>query len=738
MLDQIGLRIERVELSGAPTPHWVAGQTLVVPLDGQAEPLLTVAWTASPRTGLHWREAGGPDAFPEVWTQGQQSDHRHWLPSVDHPGDRFRYRGEVRAPAGWRAHTNSGDDLVNYLIMVAAGPYEEHTHPDDSSVKVWVPPGTAPEAIAPVLDPVPAMAAHFGARTGQAYPWGDYLQVFVQRFLYFGMENTGATINSAAALGDDRVDATRPRNEALVAHELAHQWFGDLLTCRSWQELWLNEGFATFFAADWRREAEGEAAYAEEVIRWIQSAGPVEPLAGRFHQGRGHSTYGRVYPHGAHVLHQLRVMLGEDAFWSGIRAHVRENAHRDVETRDLQRAFEDATGQNLDWFFQQATELAHRPKLRVEQRYAEGRLELKVHQEAGSGDLRYTLPVDVDVLAADGATTRLRGWLDGPTLTLGLALPAPPAAVAVDPEGGLLVDIDHAQDPAALAAVAERGRPVARLRAIAALGETDAPAALEALLSDRSAPPAVRRAAAKALGAQGRAPPLAAAARDADPSVREAAVGGLGACHGPEAARALGDALGDPNPDVGAAALSGLARVDPAAARSAARRLARPGDREEDGRAAAAMAVLGRHGEPADLDRLLRAWPRSLGPEALRQAARLARRQPRPEDRARLGARVARATEPLLLDLDLRAREAAVDVLAEIGDEQSLPHLERARRAEAGTGLPERAAAAIHQIRARAEPAPDPGENARAAEVEAMLSRLDALEAELKALQERP
>ena len=301
VLDQVALDVAAVEQAGAALTFALRGEQLVIDVPqanrGVDVPPVTVRYRAVPRTGLHWRlpGPGSVDAHAEVWTQGEQYDHRHWFPSFDHPNERFAYEGKITAPPGWRVHTNSGPDLVNYLVMVAAGDYTELRHPADPSLVLWVPPGTPAEATDRVLDPLPAMRALFEVRTGQPWPWGEYLQVYAQRFPYGGMENTGATINDARQLVDDRV-GHRPRTERVVAHELAHQWFGDLLTCRTFRELWLNEGFATFMEAEWERHQHGEHAYAarlDDWTRWSQS-GPA--LAGRFHQPDGAPVSGSGAP----------------------------------------------------------------------------------------------------------------------------------------------------------------------------------------------------------------------------------------------------------------------------------------------------------------------------------------------------------------------------------------------------------------------------------------------------------
>ncbi|NOY25933.1 MAG: M1 family metallopeptidase, partial [Oligoflexia bacterium] len=535
VLDQVALDIQQVFSAAGPLTWHMTEDTLVVDLPAdfgvQAAQDFSVSWRATPQTGLHFREGGrsSPDAVSEVWSQGEGEDNRYWFPGWDHPGDRFDYDGVVHAPNGWRAVTNSGVDLVNYLVMVAAGPYEVVTRPDHPNIEVWVPPGTGDQAVARVLDPIPGMMAHFAERTGVPYAWGTYRQIFVQRFLYTGMENTSATIEHARMLVDDRVADTSTWVESVAAHELAHQWFGDLLTCRNWRDLWLNEGFATFFAADWMAIAQGPERHAAVVDDWLKGASDdAKPMAGRFFQGadapRNHNVYGR----GAAVLHMLRVYLGEERFWAGLRAYTQGHQHDLVQTRDLQRAMEAVSGRDLDWFFEQWVELGFVPSLTVKRTFAEGRLDVTVRQKIDDKHPRYSLPVTVEIGLADGTVIRRQGFFDDEELTLSVELEQPPRFVAFDPDGGILAKLSYDQDPVAWAAQLSSPSPLARRAAIRALGETDRSDELVVLLSDSQAPLAEREAAATALGSQRATDPLVTALRDGNARLRRVVAVALG------------------------------------------------------------------------------------------------------------------------------------------------------------------------------------------------------------------
>lgn len=725
VLDQVGLHVDSVEDGERRPAWWISGDTLVI--DGLgAEAKVTVRYSATPQLGLHFREArrGGPDRYDEIWSQGEADDNRHWFPAWDHPNDRFVYTGRIAAPEGWKVLTNSGHDMVSYLVMVAASPdYRVVSRPALPEASVWVPSDTPESAISLVLDPIPEMMAHFAARTGVAYPWGPYRQVFVQRFMYGGMENTSATVMEGGLLLPERLASTGDlRVDSIVAHELAHQWYGDLLTCDTWQELWLNEGFATFMASDWARSKQGPERYARNIRRSFLDSLSGPALAGRFHQGPGAPPNHNVYQKGQSVLHMLRVLLGEETFWAGIVRYTRAHAQGLVTTEDLQRSMEAASGRHLDWFFEQWVELPYIPKLTVSDRYEDGRYKVTIRQETGPERPLYTIPLDVEVGGPSGPV-HLRGWLEGAEATLELPLAAPPTYAVFDPEGGVLAEVKQSQDAPKWAAALASTSPYARLVAIEALGQTGEHAALSALLADASAPLVLREAAAAALGEQRWAEPLLAALADPSAPVRRAAAAGLGRCTGEPVVGALRALLlgREPSPAVQAAALRALATVAPKAALPVARPLTRRSEPAEAELRDAAADIVGREGDAQDLPLLLdeRAPYRSRV-AGMYAAAALAARELDPTKKARLMASTARFAEVLLDDLDIRARQAAIDVLGRVGDEGSVARLEAHRREDQVIETRRAAEAAIAAIRGRSTPAaPAPNE------VEARLKALE-------------
>jgi aminopeptidase N len=476
---------------------------------------------------------------------------------------------------------------------------------------------------------------------------------------------------------------------------------------------------------------EGPDEWAAGVRGRYQASLATQALAGRFHGGRGAADSTNVYNKGASVLQMLRVMLGEDVFWAAIRRYTTAHARALVDTPDLVDAMEAESGQELGWFFQQWVELPYVPSLTVSSVYADGAVVVTVRQATGDDRPAYTIPVEVEIGGADGtAPQTVTAWLTDEGVDIRVPMPAAPTYVAFDPRGGVLAAVTQAQDLAAWEAQLRSPAPYARLTAIAALGELDAPDALRALAADRTGAFVVRTAAIAALGAQRAEADLLPLLADPADGIREAAARALGNSVGTGAVAALTARVErDPNPDIAGVALQALARLDGAAAAKLARARLRAKALEDMRLVAAAAEVLGDHGAPTDLPALLRVeGPERARLHALRGATRIAARQDPGQGRDALLRTVARAAEALLTDTDLRCREGGVAILGEVGDDATVSVLEARRRAESGADMRDAMAAAVTRIRGRSgAPTATPNE---------MAARMEALERKVKGLLE--
>ena len=381
-LDAVELDISKVTANGKPIEFRHDGRKLrallASPLAAGAELVLAITYAGSPRRGLYF--VGPDDAYPhkptQVWTQGQDEDSRYWFPCFDSPNEKATSEITVTVPATMFAVSNGtlvSDKTTGakrtlhwrldvphscYLVTLCIGDFGSvETKWHDTPVVFYVERGR--EAAAErTLARTPEMLELFSQKFGVAYPYPRYAQVFVADFIFGGMENTSATTLTDTVLLDERA-AVDHDVDSLVAHELAHQWFGDLVTCRDWGEGWLNEGFATYSEYIWRDHHEGRDAADLELEDW-DDAYFGEDLH-RYRRTIATKLYDEpidvfdrhLYEKGGRVLHMLRDVLGDAAFFRALAHYLTKHRHGVVESRDLARAIEDATGKSVDWFVSQ-------------------------------------------------------------------------------------------------------------------------------------------------------------------------------------------------------------------------------------------------------------------------------------------------------------------------------------------------------------------------------------------------
>ncbi len=370
-LDAVGFTIEKVSVDGKSAEYRYDGRSLAISLAKSVQTAtIAVAYRATPRRGLYFLEPDEhvPDRPRQVWSQCQEEDARHWLPCHDKPHVKMTTEIAVTAPNGWSVLgngelTRSGSKFVwtmnephpSYLLTLVAGEFSVlEADADGIPLTYWVPKGREEDAKR-TFEKTPAMVKHFGKLFGVKYPWNKYAQVVVSDFIFGGMENTTATTLYEHTLLDMRA-AIDISSDDLIAHELAHQWFGDYVTCRDWSEGWLNEGFATYIEHVWREKDLGRDEY--ELGLQSDLEGYITEAHGRYRRAIVCQDYDspldlfdrHLYEKGGLVLHMLRTEIGDDVFWRGIAAYLNANAKGNVETRDLMRALEKASGRSLGKF----------------------------------------------------------------------------------------------------------------------------------------------------------------------------------------------------------------------------------------------------------------------------------------------------------------------------------------------------------------------------------------------------
>jgi aminopeptidase N len=258
----------------------------------------------------------------------------------------------------------------------------------------------------------PDMMRVFEQLTGVDFPYNKYDQTIVANFTFGGMENITAT-----TMADSEIFATAYMpNEVmdLVSHELAHSWFGNLVTNKSWSELWLNEGFATFMEAAYREKAFGRADYlrkirqdASRAMAYEMTARPRHALFNTIAKPDDTLFDTTTYQKGGAVIHMLREQIGDATFWKAINIYLNRHKFANVETNDLISAMQEAAGKDLTWFFNQWVFKAGFPQLNVKQTYypRTKSLTLTVSQLQKTDELipaAFILPMDVEIETANG------------------------------------------------------------------------------------------------------------------------------------------------------------------------------------------------------------------------------------------------------------------------------------------------------------------------------------------------
>ncbi|MFN4146442.1 MAG: M1 family aminopeptidase [Runella sp.] len=383
--------------------------------------------------GLYFINADGMDDDKprQIWTQGETEYNSCWMPTVDAPNEKMTQ--DIRLSVERRFKTLSNGTLVSsvfnsdstvrtdrwvqtlphapYLTAFVIGEFEvirEKMRPN-LELSYYVEPSYAPHAKA-IFGRTREMIEFFEEKFGVEYQWDKYAQVAVRDFVAGAMENTSMTVHAENVQADSRA-LLDGNSDNVIAHELMHHWFGNLVTCESWAHLPLNEAYANYSEYLWNEYKKGR----EEADYWAQGElqqylGEAElkqePLI-RYHYTDKEDMFdSHSYAKGGQVLHSLRKLVGDEAFFLASRNYLIKNAYGTAEINDLRTAFEEVTGEDLNWFFNQWFLSPGHPQLKVEKSYSNGKLLLTVRQLQ---DSTYTpifrLPLKVDVWASDRKTT---------------------------------------------------------------------------------------------------------------------------------------------------------------------------------------------------------------------------------------------------------------------------------------------------------------------------------------------
>ena len=566
-----GLDIGKVRVNGAERPFSLDPQAeaLTVKLDrgyGPQDRLeVAIDYSSHPKGGLYFvgPDAGYPKKPRQIYSQGEPDLNRHWFPAWDYPNDRTttemiatvkrplavvsngKLLEVTDRPDGRRAyHWRMDVPHTTYLVSVAIGDFTKVTDTwRGIPVEYHVPPGTDEATTRRSFGDTPKILEFYSQATGRPYPYAKYAQSAVIDYMWGGMENISATTQTARTLHDARAEVDSP-SEGLVAHEAAHQWFGDLLTCEDWSNTWLNEGFADYFTALYARSAHGDDEFAWEIDDLRRAyLGEVErnyrrPLVDRRYADPIDMFDRHSYEKGALVLHILHYLLGEEGWSKGVRAYVERFAGQTVTTHDLQEAVETATGVSLGPLFEQYVYGAGHPELKVKWDYQQEtrqvHLEIRQTQKLDSQNGLFSFPLEVALMGERETAVRRIPVAARDFQDLYIPSDERPRTVVLDPEGWILKTVDFAKPAAEWTVQLTASKPLAaRIEAIRALGDLGGDEAVAALGRALREEPfhGAREEAAKALGKIAKDPalePLRGGLADKDSRVRTEILGALG------------------------------------------------------------------------------------------------------------------------------------------------------------------------------------------------------------------
>jgi aminopeptidase N len=555
--------------------------------------------------GLYFINPDGADKEKprQIWTQGETESNSFWFPTVDKPNERCTQ--EMYLTVDNQYKTLSNGLLVSskknadgtrtdywkmdkphapYLFMMAIGEFavvKDKWRGID--VEYYVEPKF--EAAARDIYPYTTdMLEFFSNKLGYAYPWSKFSQVVVRDYVSGAMENTTAVIfgefmqKNKRELLDDHWT-----NEKVVAHEMFHHWFGDLLTTESWANLTLNEGFANYSEYLWLEHKYGrdEADYhemEEQQGYFFSAEGGGHPLIHFGYNSREDMFDGHSYNKGGATLHMLRSYVGDDAFFTALQRYLKKHEYTDVEAHELRLAFEDVTGQDLNWFFNQWFFKAGTPNLTIDYQYDDAKRQMLVtltqtQEPSNETPYIYDLPLAVDIYDVTGTVRREQLRMTKRTQTFAFPASARPAVVNVDAHKTLLCNKTDNHTPEEWRFLFYNAPLfMDRFEALQNMGAAGENAELTlATLKDKSRH--IRQFGLSAVDAEN-ATQMSEVARiaesDPDPECRAQAIGILGESGNAQYLPILKKGLGADQPySVVSAALEGLSVMDPAAAAEA-------------------------------------------------------------------------------------------------------------------------------------------------------------------------
>ena len=362
------------------------------------------------------------DKPTQIWTQGETEASSVWIPTIDQTNQKTTQEFYLTVPSKYVSLSNGllvkQTDLKNgfredvwkmdlphspYLFFIGIGDYAiVKDSYKGKEVSYYI--EKAYEKVArKIYGNTPQMIAYFESKLGVAYPWSKYAQISGRDYVSGAMENTTATLHSDAVQQDARELIDGNNWESTIAHELFHQWFGDLVTAESWSNITVNESFADYSQTLWFEHSQGKDAGAFEnftgLRNYLSSPSDAEKDLVRFFYQNKEDVFDLVsYQKGGRILNMLRHLVGDDAFFASLNKYLTDNRFSNGSAIKLKLAFEAVTGKDLNWFFNQWYFSNGHPYVRIQQKYiADQQKVLVTIQQTQMQNKIFTLPVGIDV-----------------------------------------------------------------------------------------------------------------------------------------------------------------------------------------------------------------------------------------------------------------------------------------------------------------------------------------------------
>ena len=433
-------------------------------------------YEGKPTSGLYFilPDTDDPHRAKEIWTQGEAEDTHHYIPIYDYPNDRTTWEMVLTVPGDWLTVSNGkllsvqdaqggqktwtwrqSQPASTYLISFVAGEYTEKKDAWRNIPLTYNVPHGDEDTLEPTFRHTKEMLDFFSERFGVMYPWDQYAQTAVDDFVASGMENVSATTLAERDMVHAELASEKPEAaDGLISHEMTHQWFGDLVTCKDWTNTWLNEGFATFGASLWEEHSYGPDASSYQYWRtqntWMQSR-ELYPIPIVTRDINDSVEYvGNVYDKAGWVIQMLREQMGDEAFFRALKHYLEANRLQNVVSADLAKAIEESSGTNVDQFFDQWVYGAGAPRFMVRASYddAQKKVSLSVRQtqkvEAHVGLFR--VPIDVAITTSRGEKSfPIETSKADETFTF--SVDGPPLMVLFDKGDKILKSVDFQKTP---------------------------------------------------------------------------------------------------------------------------------------------------------------------------------------------------------------------------------------------------------------------------------------------------